>query len=523
MIMRFALIAAVLLLLTACGGPGSDAPPEAERYGGTVTVGHMLDVPTMLPVLTREGIGHNLRRFVLFTPVLRLDERFDPAPWLARAWEVHPAPGDSLELTFQLRDDVYWHDGVKTTAYDLEHAWSQQSYSYYGAGTATDSFTFTVRLEPHAEFLHLWRTVIPLPRHLLGDVPTAALAEHPFGTEQPVGNGPFRFVERQPGVGWTFAANPDFPAALGGRPFLDTLHYRVIPDPQTRLAEFEAGRLDVLLSLDGEQLTRIEEVAAARVRHFPTTHMGILVWNHRKPLFQDARVRRALTMAIDRERLIETLRHGRGAVANTSVPPLHWAFDAGAGADLRYDPEAATALLREAGWWDRDGDGVLRNASGAPFRFAFQLIRNDHAAEAYLTAIRGWLREIGIEAKLQPMDIPELLASQDFDARAQGLQQEFRLDDRGSFHCRWRDTRGSPSGYCSPEADRLLDTLQLVRDRQDARPLWIEYQRVIARDQPYTFLWYSERSVAFGTHLQDVEPDARGELQNVARWWVRPS
>src|SRR5690606_26925499 len=115
-----------LALVAACGG-GDDRStqtfedlPEAERFGGTAVISYISDIPDINPLTSTETLASEMQQFVLFLPVLHYDENLQPAPALARSWEIN---ADTTELTFHLRDDVFWHDGVKTTAYDLKFAY----------------------------------------------------------------------------------------------------------------------------------------------------------------------------------------------------------------------------------------------------------------------------------------------------------------------------------------------------------------------------------------------------------------
>ena len=242
-----------LFPLAACGGEGGGAGardfsdvPEEERYGGTAVLGAIGD---MNPLTATDHTQDQVEQFVLFMPLLRYDERFEPQPYLARSWEVSD---DSTLVTFHLRDDVYWHDGVKTTAHDLKFSYdlardpdtgfpNAAFWTFYRDAEVVDSFTFRVRMVPHAEFLDPWRAFAPVPRHVLQGVPAAEIRNHPFGTSRPLGNGPFRFVSRATGQNWVFEANERFPAELGGRPYLDRIVYRFIPEPTTLLTGSSPG------------------------------------------------------------------------------------------------------------------------------------------------------------------------------------------------------------------------------------------------------------------------------------------
>ncbi|HYJ80809.1 MAG TPA: ABC transporter substrate-binding protein [Longimicrobiaceae bacterium] len=543
--LRLRLLPALALcaVAAACGGDdraasgGADSVPEAERYGGTLVIGASADIGDISPLTWHVQNALYMQQFVLFAPLIAYDRELRPVPRLARRWEVN---ADTTLLTFHLRDDVYWHDGVKTTARDVKFSYDLARdprsgfiysglWTHYGEAEAPDSFTFRIRLRPHAEFLDVWRVFAPVPEHVLRGTAPDALARHPFATQRPVGNGPFRFVSRAPGQSWTFAANPRWPRELGGRPYADRLVYRVIPEPAAMLTELETGGIDLLVAPAPEYAARIRASARARLADFPDLVFEHLVWNHRRPPFDDARVRRALTLAIDRQRIVQVVRGGAGTVANSTVAPLLWQHDSTAGRDLGHDPGAARRLLAEAGFADRDGDGVLESRAGRPFRFTLKVPHGNRERGDIAQIVQGDLRRVGVQARVQEVEFNALLGrasdprQRDFDALVLGWKPEFRVDDSDLFACAKRDNPMAFAGYCSAETDRLLDSVGLVADRAAARPLWERYQHRIAADQPFTILYFPNRLEGVARRVQGAEPDARGDWVGVERWWILPS
>jgi peptide/nickel transport system substrate-binding protein len=478
-----------------------------------------------------------MQQFVLFTPLITYDAQLRPVPRLAKSWEVNR---DTTLLTFHLRDDVWWQDGVRTSAYDVKFSYDLARnpktgyvyaglWTFYGQAEAPDSFTFRIRLRPHAEYMDVWRTFAPVPEHVLRGVPPERMAGHPFGTRRPVGNGPFIFASRTPGQQWVFDANPRWPRELGGRPYVDRLVYRVIPEPATLLTELLTGGIDVYPGMPPQFAERVKATDRAVLVDFPDLSYEQITWNERRPPFGDARVRRALTLAIDRRRLVEAVRAGYGRVANSTVAPELWMHDARAGADLAYDTAAARRLLAEAGFADRDGDGVLESADGRPFRFTLKVAHGNRERADIAEIVQADLRRVGIAVEVREVEFNTLQATasdarkRDFDAMVLGWKPEFHLDDSDVLACAKRDQPLQFSGYCSAEADRLMDSVQIVGDRRAALPLWARYQRLIARDQPLTLLYYANRLVGIGRRVHGVSLDARGDWVGVERWWIDPA
>ena len=542
-IRRPVVLAALLALLplAACGGEGGAGNEagaevaEEERYGGTLVVGLINDVPDISPLTSTDHNANQLQQFVLFMPLIEYNERFEPEPYLARSWEVN---ADTSLLTFHLRNDVYWHDGVKTTAYDVKFSYDRARdpntgfpnsafWTYYDEAEAVDSFTFRVRMRPHAEYMDPWRSFAPVPQHVLGDVPAAQLRTHPFATSRPLGNGPFRFVSRSPGQSWVFEANERFPAELGGRPYVDRIQLRAVPEATTLLTELLSGRLDYYIAPTPADAAAIQNSSTARLLSFDDRAFVILGWNERREPFDDVRVRRALTMAIDRNAIIEGIRFGFGKPANSTVPPIFWQYDQQAGGDLAYNPQAAKALLAEAGLTDRDGDGIVEDAQGRPFRFSIKT-RQDSERVDIITKVQADLRAVGVAAEPQIVEWGTLLdqindpVRRDFDAVVMGWVTEFRIDDSDLLACDKRDEPYQWVSYCNPQVDTLLKALPTIADREAARPLWSRYQRLVAHDQPYTFIYFAERLEGASNRMQGVDPDARGDWVNARRWWILP-
>jgi peptide/nickel transport system substrate-binding protein len=533
--------AAVVALLAGCGegerSADSATVPDSLRYGGTVVVASLNEINSMNHFVSTDETSQEVQGFVLFTPLIRYDENLAPTPYLAESWDTVTTRSGSLILTFRLHDDVKWHDGVPTSAYDVKFTFDRikdprTSYPHasllqlYDSAVVQDSFTIAFHLTRYPGYMDPWRRISPMPEHILGEVARAELGQHPFGTESPLGNGPFRFVEHRAGDRWVFETNQDFAESLGGRPYLDRLVYRYIPEPMTRLAELLAGEVDVYLVVAPDQVAEIEARPEARVISYENRNYAFINWNGRRTFFQDPTVRRALTLAIDRQRIVDVARQGLGRVAEGPVPPFHWAYHAGI-QPLPHDAERARALLDSAGWVDRDGDGVRERDV---YKASFELKTNqgNPTREQILMLVQADLAQVGVEANLRVQEGQSLRADitnseRRFDAFVLGWSADFNLDDRIVFACSQLDGPFQWASYCNPRVDEILDQVAMMVDRSRALPLWHEYQEILQWEQPYTFLYYDVRANAVRERVRGVEMDIRGDFINVKDWWIAPA
>lgn len=533
------LAAALLLplLVAACGGEAGDPAAGEEagtepRYGGTAVVAGTGDVGTVNPFVLNDYLGGQLARHALFTPLFRLDEELEARPWLASGWETND---DTTRITVRLHEGVRWHDGEPVTAGDVAFTFrrvkdpdvgspAQPYFSAWESVEVVDRHTLRFRVRPVAGLFFGWTLVPVAPEHVLGDVPPGELAGHAFGSSAPVGSGPFRFVRREAGDRWVLEANPDFPEELGGRPYLDRLVYRVVPDESTLLAELRAGEVDFYLKALPSQAGAIRGGDGLRLAVFPFPGYGFVAWNTRRAPFGDAALRRALTLGIDRRAIVDAVLEGFGRPATGPIGPWHWAYDT-TWRPLPFDPDSSRALLEAAGWRDADGDGV-RERDGRELRFRL-LAPDNRLRRDMAVMIQEQLAEVGVAVEPRPRGFPTLAAAvtgpeRDFDAALLALQPDLVVDQRSLWAC---DRGAQPfhiSGWCDPALDAVMDSLVSAREREPRARLLRRMNELVYGAQPFTFLYFEDRVDGLRRRLRGVEMDARGELISVREWWIDP-
>src|SRR5919108_490670 len=297
---RLLLVAGALLLGCNDRGDGSGG-------GGTVVVGMRSDFGGFNPVTTSGQYDFELIDYALFTPLVQYDKSLEVRPYLAESWELQGDTG----VVFHLRNDVRWHDGQPVTAHALQNV---------GAGE---------------------------------------LRNAPFN-RQPVGSGPYRLQEWRANERLLFVRNPDFPQALGGPAAAERVVFRIIPEASTMLTELLTGSIHVDIPLLPNQAQQVQSGTDTQLHSVPGKTVYFVGWNNARPMFADARVRRALGLAINRQEIVKALLQGHGEVAAGPIPPWH-RLNPGV-APQPHDVQQAIQLLEQAGWQDRNGDGVRENA-----------------------------------------------------------------------------------------------------------------------------------------------------------------
>jgi len=490
----------------------------------TVFVASGADLQSINPLVTTHPLAKQVQRYVLFTTLARYDSALVPRPALAESWSWS---ADQRTLTMALRSDVRWHDGRPTTARDVKFTLDAARDPATGYPRASELACVTsvdvpqmrhlpsaighplvVSLRfcrPQLRFPDLLTDLAILPEHLLRAVPRAGLRTAAFN-EEPVGNGPFRFVRHEPNRRWVFEANPDFPAGLGGPPTMNRLVIAVVDEPTTKLAALVSGELDLagIAPLHASVVRRLKDRA---VVDYPLLLSYGVVWNASREPFESAALRRALTLAMNRRQMVDGYVYGFGEVAAGPVPPAHpLAVPVPA---LPFDRARAEVLLDSLGW-QRGADGV-RERRGRRLRFTLTTVGSaDNVLEQLIQAD---LAAVGAEVRIRQLELGAFLAAsqgraRDYDALVTGITGDLAL---GYLHGLFDSRRVSGPLQMAQYANLDMDA---ALDRGD----YATVQRLVARDLPISFIYHARGVQGLNTRVSGVRMDLRGELAGLDRW-----
>ena len=449
------------------------------------------------------------------------------APELASSFEWSP---DRKTLTFHLRPDAVWSDGAPITAEDVRFTYEAQtspevawSYSHLKDGLAdvevVDPRTVRYRFrESYAYSLVDANEGKILPRHVWGQIPFARWRESAdWFREHLVTSGPFVLAEWRPGQHLVLARNDRFyDRAL---PKLDRVVFRIVPDAATHVDLLASGAIDFACGLTPSDAKRLAKSPDVRVIAFAFRQYDYIAWNTRRPPFDDPEIRRALTLAIDRQGLVDSLFGGFARIASSPIPSLFWAHDR-ALAPWPYDPREARSILARQGFADRDGDGIVERA-GRPFAFELTTNSSNRLRSDAMVLIQAQLQAIGVAATPRTMEIHSLTErniAHEFDATLSGWAVDTTLDLKAYFHSSEADGGYNFGDYRNNEVDRLLDATRRAASPEAARPDFERLQRILHAEQPYTFLWEPQRICAVRSDLTDVSPNALSSYFNLPEW-----
>lgn len=456
-------------------------------------------------------------------------------PSLAKSFEWS---ADHKTLTFHLRENAVWSDGVPVTADDVRWTWQAQTdkdvnwdsaFMKRGIRDVEVADPHTVRFQftrVYAKQMGDANEGTILPRHVWGKVPFAQWRQKADWFKQnAVYDGPFVVASWTPQQELVLRRNERY--YQKDRPYLDRVVFRIIPDAGSALTQLLSGELDFLPQIPPSQAPRIKGSPRLDLIAYWSNLYVLVGWNNEKPLFADPEVRRALTMAIDRKAIVDTILGPYGRVAISPVIAAVWAHDRTL-QPVPYDPAGARRILATKGWKDTDGDGIL-DRGGKPFAFELSSNAGNQQRADAAVMIQDQLKKVGIRATPRILEFNTLITQSnkgEIDAIILGLSLDTSLDLTGNFHSRSIPVPGHDGSnffrYKDPEVDRLLDHIIEAPDFQAARPDLDRVQRLIDRDQPVTFLWESQRLSPINKRVHDATPNLLRSFSNLQNWWVEP-
>nr|PZN39244.1 MAG: hypothetical protein DIU70_09710 [Bacillota bacterium] len=493
------LLALAMAGLTACGGgkapQGGDGGQQGQSPEQKVVIAVSGEPTTLDPHKSFSGNVFGVTNQI-YESLLARNPDGSLAPRLATEYRAL----DPTTWEFKLREGVKFHDG---TPFDAQAVKFSLDRLRDPATRAPGAYVVSMIKEVQVVDDHTVRIVTdkpfaPLPAHLahpVAAIVSPAAAQQDLGKE-PVGTGPFKFKELKPGESVTLVAYPDY---WGGKPKIETVVMRVIPEAGTQIVELKAGTVDLITSIPPERFAELESdpnLTATRFLGWGTVYLG---FNMKEGPLSNPKVRQAIAHALDRKAMVETLRQGMAQEATAMVPPRV----AGAPPGIQpvpYDPDRARQLLQEAG-------------VTLPLKVKLHTYDNTETRQI-AGAIQAQLKEIGIDVEVSVTDFGT------FD-------QDTRQPDHGLFLSQWgtvtmdadyaywawlhssQQEADNRAFYRNPQVDQWLEEARATTDLEARTRLYTQIEQQLQQDLPYLPLYYPLTAYAKNRRLQgEVYPFA---------------
>ncbi|PYM15228.1 MAG: peptide-binding protein, partial [Candidatus Rokuibacteriota bacterium] len=500
-------------------------------YGDTFVDSLLGDISGLVPNILSAAPSFEIAG-QLYNGLVTRDRDLNLIGDLAESWTFSQ---DCLDLTFKLRRNARWHDNRPFTADDVLFTYEtminpktptsyREDFVAVERVDVVDPLTVYVRYKkPYAKALQTWEIWI-LPRHVLEPYVTAGkLREAPQNWTHPVGTGPYRFAERRVGEKVVLLDKEEY---FAGRPYISRRVYRIIPSQATIFLELKARGIDGA-SLTALQYKRQSDYPAFRKAYhkyrYAASVYTYLGFNNKDPKFTDRRVRQAIAHAINKRELIEGVRLGLGSEATGPYKPGTWAYTA----DVKtypYDLKQAQQLLAEAGWTEKNADGLLVK-DGRPFTFELMTNQGNDERKKVAEIVQASLKEIGIGVEIRILEWATLLKEYVKKRRFEAIVLGWGIGQDPDQYEIWHSSKMGPDdlnhiSYANPEVDALLEKGRSSCQQAERVPSYHRLQQILAEDQPVVFLFFRDDLPAISSRVYGIAPGPNGIRYNLPQWYV---
>lgn len=536
------IIGAILIILMmflngACSNPkftslDSNAQNEQKETekpisGGTINIAGMSSL-NLDPLNTANEDDKNILSLI-YESLIKIDGQGKIQPALAENWQVDEA---GTTYTFNLRQDVKWHSGESFSSSDVKATFDRvrelkksvknntqalfAEFNNIQSYDAPDAATFVIHLyKPDPDFLNKITCSI-IPASSIEALKASNATDQSFA-----GTGPFEVVSKS-SDSIALKRNESY---YGKKPYIKEVNIKIFPDKETAKEAFMSSSIDVI-EIGQEDYDKFSEAKDSYMLQYPSRYFEFIALNLTNPLFSDANVRQAMLMGIDRNRILQDTIWGRGLVIDGPILPYSWAFNPNA-QHIEYNKKLAAEKLKELGWKDENGDGILEKTIGTKkYKFEFELLVNASDSARYQAASRiaEDLKELGISVKITNLnweDLQNKVINKKYEAAIMGWKLAPNPDLRVMFSSSEIKNGYNFVSYSNKELDDILNKIQSSGDRNNKKELLYKASEIISRDLPYLFLYSPNDILALNTRVKGVNPNPINLFYNISEWWLK--
>ena len=506
-----------IFLLSACSSNVN------KLANDTIYIGITSDPIILNPILSTDSASSDITDMI-FSGLVKVNPKLQIVPDLCDTWTVS---ADGKIYTFKIRHGIKWHDGTPFTAYDAKFTYDiildtrtqtvrREMFSSFSHFDVPDSYTLIAYLKkPYAPAIVSFGMSI-IPKHIFEgkDINTTEWNNKPIGT------GPYEFVAWKRGQYVLLKANPTY---FMHKPNIAKILFKVIPEETVQLMNLERGSLD-MTSIPPAEVGRLKKNNRIQIFYTDQLAYSYIGFNLRRPLFKNKKIRQALSYLVNRKAIVKYIQNGLGTPATGPIPPVGWAYTANV-KQYTFNPRKGLNLLNEAGFKNKDKKGFLVNAAGKELTFNLATNQGNDVRKQVLEFVQATWRKYGINASVNVVEwssfIKKYINSHNFDAVLLGWQTGIDPGQYAIWHSSQMQKGFNFIGYSNPKVDKLLESGRREMDRQKRKNIYFKFQKEIADDAPYIFLYYPKGITGVSKRINVVKPTRFSLMYNFIDWNIR--
>ncbi len=497
---------------------------ERQKFSDSTLVVALTSEPVRLnPVYLSDLVSFTVSELI-FRGLVRFDKDMKIIPDLAESWEIL---NNGKEIRFKLKKGVLWHDGVEFTSNDVVFTYltitSPETLTHLSeifgpvkSVVSVDRYTILVRYkEPYGSALESWRVGI-IPEHVFHGVKMNSASFD----EAPVGTGPYKLKKWERGVKLILESFDEY---YGGSPGFKNIILKIIPDISTQLMELKTGAIDVMeiSPLQFNKGMNSPEITDNFIKYKSGSfRYGFLGLNMIDERFRDKKVRQAISYAIDKKWIIQSVLNDTGNQSTGPYPPEAWYYNHEA-KYYDYNPDKAIDLLKEAGWQRGDNGALFKN--NVPFFFTIFTNFENKENLKIAQIIQDNLKKIGIETEIRTFEWQtfrhNVISKHQFEAIILSRAYLWDPDIYELWHSsKTKEGEWNFLSYKNPEIDRLLEKGRKTIDQDERQTIYRKVHDILAEDQACIFLYNAELLFVAHKKIKGIVPSPAGIFYNVEKW-----